>query len=176
MLAVSLPLLLGAFLLHSATPRLDSTRSPIYADANLLLPLSRLPNRKKRIGNLCFYVLATTKSAALGAFLRGHGKGKERKQGCCPLISKIFSLLVTALSSSRTVQTYCCTFEHRTEGRPLQSTTSQMSWPLGHSQRRQGTGRRGQQLHQAVGPILVTLTASTRKVNTPEYTQMTLPE
>lgn len=109
-----------------------------------------------------------------GTVLRSHSKRKEREQGCRPLVSKIFSILVTALSSGRTVQTYCCTSEHRTEGRPLRSTTLRMSSQLGRSQHRQGTGRRGQQLQQAVGPAVVTLTASTRNVNTPEYTQMIL--
>lgn len=107
--------------------------------------------------------------------LRGHSERKEREQGCRPLVAKIFSKSVTALSSGQTIsETYCCTSEHRTKGRPLQSTTLQRNLRLGHSQRRQGTGRRGQRLYQAVGPDLVTLTASTRKVKTPEYTQMIL--
>lgn len=37
-----------------------------------------------------------------GSVLRGHGEGKEREQGCRPLVSKIFSKSVTALSSGRT--------------------------------------------------------------------------
>lgn len=92
------------------------------------------------------------------------------------MIPKIFSRLVTALSSGRSVQTHCCTSGHRTEGRLLRSTTLRMNLRLAHSQRRQDTGRRGQRLQQAVGPGVVTLTASTRKVNTPEYTQMILKE
>lgn len=47
-------------------PHLASTRRPVYADANLLLPLSRLPNRKKMMGNLHCCALATTKPIALG--------------------------------------------------------------------------------------------------------------
>lgn len=131
--AVSLPLLLGRYCIP---PHLASTRA-VYADANLLLPLSRLPNRKNKIGNLCFYALATSRSTTLGSFvLRGHSKGEEREQGCRPLVSKIFSRLVTALSSGRTAWTHCCTSEHRTEGRPPRSTTSQMSLRPRHSPRR----------------------------------------
>jgi hypothetical protein len=38
----------------------------------------------------------------VGSVLRGHCESKEREQGCRPLISKIFSKSVTALSSGRT--------------------------------------------------------------------------
>jgi hypothetical protein len=65
MRAVSLSLLLGCF--YCIPPHLASTRRPVYADANLLFPLSRLPNRKKRIGNLWFCALATTRSTTLGS-------------------------------------------------------------------------------------------------------------
>ena len=83
-----------------------------------------------------------------GLILRGHHKRKEREHRRRPLVSKIFAKLVTALSSSHSVYTYCCTSGHRTKGTPLQSTTLRTSLRLEHLQRIQGTGRRSQWLNQ----------------------------
>jgi hypothetical protein len=49
-----------------------------YADAYRLPPLRRLPYRKKRIGNLQQYALASPTTVALG-LLRCHCEGQERK-------------------------------------------------------------------------------------------------
>jgi hypothetical protein len=60
----------------------------------------------------CKNSVSESRNRRAGLLLRC--KCQEREYGSCPLISKILSQLVTALSSRCTVsETYCCTSEHQ---------------------------------------------------------------
>jgi hypothetical protein len=106
--------ILSPFLLRSATsPR--SVSHAVYADANRLLPLSRLPYRKNRIGNLQMLHVSAYCYQRAGTHSRSHCQSKKGKQSSCPLIAERCTELVTALSSSYAVsESYFRTTGHQT--------------------------------------------------------------
>jgi hypothetical protein len=86
----------------------------VYADVYRLLPLSLLPCKKKKIGNLQSHNLALRYHHA-GNHSRGHGQSYKPKQCACPLITEIFTELVTAISIElRSLRAYCYTVARRT--------------------------------------------------------------